>query len=149
MAISKQCPTTNTTCIACVVYLLASLPFLHPDLSLVLPPSLSVPLSLCFLPSLLAYLYRADVHEPLDGIIVAFLKNQREQTGVLGIRCPPLTASRSIQVTHSNTALSFSSTITAVSTTLVVTNPKEHIMTHQSLLVCIFSSGHCQNIHER
>lgn len=34
-----------------------------------------------FPPALLAYLHGADVGEPLYGIMVAFLRNQREQTG--------------------------------------------------------------------
>lgn len=34
-----------------------------------------------FPPALLAYLHGADAGEPLYGIMVAFLRNQREQTG--------------------------------------------------------------------
>lgn len=124
---------------ACVVYISFSQSFFLMSWSLIIPSSISFYL-LFSLPSLLAYLHGADVREPFNGIMVAFPRNQREQTGFLGLGVPLFTASRNIQVPHS-LSLSFSSVITAVSTALAaLTNPKEHIMTHQSLHVCLYSS---------
>lgn len=47
--------------------------------ALIIPPC-----PLFLIPSLLSYLLSADVHEPPNGIMEAFLRNQRERAGVLG-----------------------------------------------------------------
>lgn len=99
----------------------------QPASSVLYRPALVSDLSL-FLPSLLAYLHGADVREPLNGIMVAFLRNQREQTGFLGLGVPFITAS-SIRVPLSPSL--FAAKWQMDLPLVLVTNPKEHVMAHQ------------------